>query len=190
MALFQIQKQGTAGVVRRLLGVIGSTFSGAADVVQPVTEIRALRAFEDFDEGLYLLYGARFEAAVAGEFSYVGLLPHPDFLIHVEEVVNLSAQTIDTRIGFTMNPVITLTPCIVRDGRLGLGANTPLNLNSGAEVAPDGVVGQRIQVAANIPRRLDHIIQPGGQSLAFVGGTVNTAVSIDLLLRLIPITRR
>lgn len=154
-------------------------------VVQPTIDVRALRVWENFEEGILLLYIARFEAAVPAEFSYISLPPLPGFLIHVEEVTNFSTITIDWRVGQTLTPVIGVGVAVARDSRIGLGANTPYSWNSGAEPALSGTVAGRQQ--ASTTRRLDHIIHPGGENLALIGGTINTAVSVDVLLKLVPI---
>lgn len=188
---FQIQKQGPPGVIRRLLGIIGGTFDRGADHVQPVAEIRAVRIWEDFDEGI-IRFGVNVaQAAVVGQNSMVSvtldLAVVPSGTIYViEEVDNRSAMTITARVGTVITPVATVAG-VFGDQRMGpAAAPPPIVFTAGSNAAPGGSIFTALSAAV-----IKHDLFIGTGTLAFtqafsiVGETQNTALGVTLRGRII-----
>ena len=136
-------KRGPSEVIRRLLDVREQLPTNAGDTVQPVAETRAVRYWEEFDEGIvrWSLYAV--QALVAGQFAglditgfAVNIPPPPGSLWTIDEVHNHSSMRVAFGVGSGHSPT---NPQIPRnlDRRWGPRlVSVPLNATSGAAAAP------------------------------------------------------
>ncbi len=177
---FQIQKQGAPQVVRRLLGIIGGTFNIGRDVVQPVCEVRSLRPWEEFDEGVIGYSVVLFRAAVVGAFSggafslAAGLPPGSFYTI--DHVDNRSAMTVELRKGATLIGFANASPQYTDERFTALTASPPLVVINGDSPAPGGVAFDQLSttVVKDRLRVVGNQLTPG-TNISIVGATANTA---------------
>lgn len=192
----RIQRQGNAEILRDIFGLKEVTFLDEVKrYVLPVAEIRAVRFWEEFKEGIMRWSLRAFQAAVVAEFSGVSVgfatgSPPPQGSIYVvDEIVNQSGQTIDIRRGTVINPVAAAVS-VYSDSRWApFNVQPPIVATQGSSAAPGGTLMDQMQTGTI--RTGGVYVSPGfnpnvAEPLGIFGTTLNTSFSIVVRGRLIP----
>lgn len=175
-------------MLRRLLGIIGGTFNVGRAEVQPVAEVRALRTWEEADEGIIRIIGVAFRAAQAGEFSWCVFTSLAGYDVELSWVRNIGGASFHIMIGVApLDAVISVRTSPPADRFWGGGSAALYSDQEGDSVGPmTGVIVGRM--AAGTERRNVYVLRAGStDNVGFVGIAVNTAVDLDFEVRMIPV---
>lgn len=192
-------RYGPANVIKRQLDVRDSLPSDTEDKVTPTMEVRAIREFEEFDEGITRWMIALLVGAVAGEFGVIALAP-PDFIpvaapggalgkgsiVIVDSVLNTSGITVD--IGITTLAVAQATLAGISnitanaDSRGGPASASVPGVNWMAGTDPAGLSGSdSVTAGTRHPGPAIAILHAGSAHvISFTGAVANTAVGLRI----------
>jgi hypothetical protein len=201
-------KRGPVDVVRRLLDIRDRLPTDFVPDVALSVEMRALRSWEEFDEGIIRWCLTAFIAAVAGNLGAVMLTVNgagPNFtaadavpkgtIFTVDEIMNVSAgQSIRCRIGSLQTGLISVAPADYTDARWGPGlAIPPIRAVTGSNATASGeeiehiLALQRIQRDGIFIGQAEQAAEPlgGNNTLTCWGVTANTGVDVRIFGRII-----
>lgn len=194
-----IDRIGPADVVRRLLDLKSNDRPEvASDVVMPVAEVRALRYFEEFDEGVIRWIADAEIAAQVGTFSglrisgIVGL--RGSSIYTVDLVKNISAQEATIRINGGVVVNLGTQTVLYEDERWSTAAPPPLDV---IQISQTPITATRIWRllagesidAVYVSKAISSAVGAGaplsGTTFEVFGDTVNTALRIMIRGRII-----
>lgn len=190
----RIRAFGPGEVLRRLFRLAESSPEDLAEMIQGVTEARAIRPWELFDEGIISWQIVANRQLLAGEFSMIGLAGFNNpgqWLVVVEEIRPTTASNIIV-VRLSAAAVVFNNAAIVRprlrDARFGNAlVDAPLIMTTGTNVATFGTRIDQLNPAQPPARLVNPIVLPFGLP---AGGSANILVlqsdlvnqSIDVVL--------
>ena len=186
-------------VVRKLLDVRDSMITDSEQQLGVSVEARAIRTWEEFDEGIIRWAATIIQGAVIGEFSgaittvngagdnFVAADRVPrGTVLTLDEIFNGSATSIDVRIGANVTGLVTDLAAEYTDARWGpRGALPPVRIKTGSNAVRTGDVidllinGTRVQRGGIFTCQALQLAEPLGnnQDVTIWGTTANLAIS-------------
>ncbi len=189
--------------LRRFLDIRDQLPTDAELIVRPSFELRALRPWEEFDEGVIRWWGFYQAVAIVGQLSSVlinprrntvglGALPPAGTLITLDFAENHSAAPNVVQLIAGPNNQVGpgFSAIVYQDTRHGPVASVgPVSVVVGQANAGGGIVG-RLNSVDTVTSRLENIgwvsLVGDGDPLELRGTTLNTTVACSLRGRIIP----
>ncbi|SRR6266540_379982 len=187
--------------LRRFLDIRDQLPTDAELIVRPSFELRALRFWEEFDEGTIRWWGFYQAGAIVGQLSSVlinprrntaglGALPPPGTLITLDFAENHSTNVVQFVAGPNNQVGPSFAAMVYQDTRHGpVNAIAPTFIGVGQSGAGGGIVG-RLNSVDTVTARLENIgwvsLTGDGDPLELRGTVLNTTVSCSLRGRIIP----